>query len=109
MELVDEKTKTSENHQDNGATPSNVTQLSLPHSPLTDASVSSEPLPLLPRSNSDESSHLESTDEHPEVRFKASDNVLFSVYQYWVHQNPGTHQDVGINEDGKWQDMWEKI
>ena len=40
LELEDAETKTPENLQDNGATPSVLTQTSLPHSPLEDVSVS---------------------------------------------------------------------
>ena len=65
--------------------------------------------PLLSRINAGPGACLAILDNLPKVRRKAADNALFSVYQYWVHQNPGTHQDVGINEDGKWQDMWEKL
>ena len=39
----------------------------------------------------------------PGVRLTAADDVLFQIYKYWVHQNPGTHLDGGIDEDGKWQ------
>ena len=39
----------------------------------------------------------------------AADDKLFSVYQDWVHQNPGTHMDSGIEEDDKWQQRWKKI
>ena len=28
---------------------------------------------------------------------------LREVYGDWVHQNPGTHLDGGISEDGRWQ------
>ena len=34
---------------------------------------------------------------------------IFGVYQDWVHHNPGTHVDGGIEEDGKWQEMWNKL
>ena len=33
----------------------------------------------------------------------AADDTISIVYQDWVHQNPGTHLDGGIEEDGKWQ------
>ena len=39
----------------------------------------------------------------------AADDKLFRVYQYWVHQNPGTHLDDGIEEDGKWQHICKKL
>ena len=31
----------------------------------------------------------------------AADDMLFNIYQDWVHQNPGTHLNGGIEEDGK--------
>ena len=31
----------------------------------------------------------------------AASNKLFGFYQYLVHQNPDTHLDEGIEEDGK--------
>ena len=34
---------------------------------------------------------------------------LFGIYQYWVHQNPGTHPDGGIEEDGKWEQRRKNI
>ena len=40
----------------------------------------------------------------PKVLLKASNDKLFSVYQDWMQQNPGTHLDGGINEYGKWKD-----
>ena len=105
-DLADEKITPVENHQDNGATTTHSTQPSLPHSPLIDGSVASEPppLPLRPRVDAVDAAHLLSTANHPEVCLKAADDALFSVYQDWVHQNTGTHLDDVINEDGKWQD-----
>ena len=43
------------------------------------------------------------------VRLRGYNGMLFGVYQNWAHQNPGNHLDVGIAEDGKWQDRWEKL
>ena len=34
--------------------------------------------------------------------------MLFNINQGWVHQNPGTHLDGGIEEDGKWEKDTEK-
>ena len=48
-------------------------------------------------------------DDHPEVRLKEDDGVLFSVYPDWVHQNIGTNLDGGINKGGKWKYRWEKL
>ena len=35
--------------------------------------------------------------------------MLYGIYQDWVHQNPVEHLDVGIAEDSKWQERWEKL
>ena len=43
------------------------------------------------------------------VRLTDADDVLFGVYQDWVHQNSGTHLDGVINEDVKWQYRWKKL
>ena len=34
---------------------------------------------------------------------------LREVYGDWVHQNPGTHLDGGISEDGRWQRWWRDL
>ena len=34
---------------------------------------------------------------------------LWEVYGDWVHQNPGTHLDGGISEDGRWQGWWRDL
>ena len=39
----------------------------------------------------------------PRDRIMASDDKVFGIYQYLVQQNPGTHLDGGIEEDGKWK------
>ena len=31
-----------------------------------------------------------------EVRLQGSEDIIFGVYQYWVHQNPGDHIDGRI-------------
>ena len=53
--------------------------------------------------------HLASKSNFPGDLFTAADSKLFLVYHYWVHQNPGTHLDVRIEEDGKWQHRRNKI
>ena len=35
-----------------------------------------------------------------------ADDKIIGVYQDLVHQNHGTHMDVGIEEDSKWQERW---
>ena len=45
----------------------------------------------------------------PDVHLLGAYDMLFGVYQDWVHQNPGNHLDGGITEDGKWQARWGKL
>ena len=44
--------------------------------------------------------------ELPGDRLMAANDTIFGVYHDWVHQNPGTHLDGGIEENGKWQNIW---
>ena len=44
-----------------------------------------------------------------DVRLLGDDYMIYGVYHYWVHQNPGDHLDGRITEDGKWQARWGKI
>ena len=39
----------------------------------------------------------------PGERLAAATDNLFGVYQDWLHQNPGTHMDGGIEEGGNFQ------
>ena len=41
-------------------------------------------------------------------RLTASDDMIFSIYQGWVHQNPGTQMDGSIEKDCIWQKDMEK-
>ena len=38
-----------------------------------------------------------------------ADDALLSVYQDWVHKNPGINLDGGINEGRKWQARWDFV
>ena len=69
-ELTDNETKTDGNYQDNGATLLHGNKPSSLYSPLTDASVASEPPPLCPCVNADNADRLASMANHPEVRLK---------------------------------------
>ena len=103
-EISNDETTPAKNHQDNGDTPLHINQPYFPCSPLTDASVASE-LPLLqPLINTGAAAHPSRNSKLPKVCVMAAANVLFSVYQDWVHQNTVTHMDDGINNNGKWQD-----
>ena len=35
--------------------------------------------------------------------------MIYGVYQYWVHYNPGYHLGGRIAEDSKWQARWETL
>ena len=59
-------------------------------------------LPRL-RVGSSAAAHLASKGNLPGFYLTAAANALFGIYQYWVHQNPCIHTDVGINKDGKLQ------
>ena len=108
-ELADEDTTPAENNKKNGSIMPHGTQPSLSHSPLTDYSVPLEPPSLLHRVNDTTAACLSSMANHPEVHLKAAENTIFSVYQDWVHQNPGTQLDGGINKYGKWKDRWKNL
>ena len=42
----------------------------------------------------------------PRKILMTANDMIFGVYQDWVHQNPRTHMDGGIEEGGKWQERW---
>ena len=96
-EIANDDTTPAETYQDNGTMPTHGTQPSSPHSPLTYASVDLEPPLLRPCVDDGAVACLASTTELPKVRLKAANDVLFSVYQDWLHHNPVTHLDGGIN------------
>ena len=52
---------------------------------------------------------LESESDLEVFRLMAADDAIFGIYQYWLHQNPGTHLDGGIHEYGKWQSTWKNL
>ena len=85
--------------------PPYVTQPPSLKSPLIDASVASEFTPLRPRVNDGDAALLESTADLPGVHLMAANDVIFRVYQDWLHKYIGTHMDGGINEYDKWQAM----
>ena len=100
-ELSDAKTDPTKNLQDNGAKPLVGTKPSFTHSPLEDTLVAPDKPPPC--------SHIESGDAAlqarmgylPDVCLLGADDMLFSIYQDWVHQKPRDHLDGGITEDGK--------
>ena len=80
MDITDDETTPAENYQDNGASTSHGIQPSLPHSPLKDALVTSEPPLLRPNIDFGNAARLASTDDHPKVHLRAADNAPFSVF-----------------------------
>ena len=84
------KTTLAKNHQDNGAMPPLGTQPPSLHSLLAYTLVTTDkPLPC-PCVESGYAAHLARKEDLPEVCIKISDNMIYEVYQDWVHQNPGT-------------------
>ena len=94
--LVNAESTPSENHQDNGASPSLCIQSSSPHSPLTNTLVVLYNYLLYPCAEAEDSDILACTADLPEVHLQVSEYILFGVYQYCVHQNPGNHLDGEI-------------
>ena len=85
------------------------TQPYFPNSPLTDAFVAPDENPPPPRIEAVNNTRISSASDLTEVRFKGANNMIYWIYQYWVHQNPGNHLDGVIKEYGKWQASWEKL
>ena len=108
-ELANDKTTLTEKHQYNGASPSLVTQLHSPHSPLTDTAVALNKPPPRPFVEAVDAACLARDTDLPEVRLQLANNMIFWVYQDWVHQNPGNHMDGGSTEDGKCKYRWENL
>ena len=96
----------TETPQDNGVTSPILTHLSLPNSPTVDTPEVPASPPPCTCADASAASCLLSKDKLPGVFLTSVDNALFSVYQNWVHQNPDTQLDGGINKDGKCQVIW---
>ena len=73
-----------------------------PHSTLEEKLVALAEPPPYPRVEAKYAALQASVGDIPDVRLLGADNMLFSVYQDWVYQNPGEHLDGRITEDGKW-------
>ena len=43
------------------------------------------------------------------ILLTAVGDALFGIYQDWVHQNLGTHLDLVIYKDCKWQTIWKNL
>ena len=53
--------------------------------------------------DSSDAAHLASESDTPRDCLTAANDKVFEVYQDWMHQNFDTHLDVGIEENGRWQ------
>ena len=102
-DLANAETDPPENHQDNDSTPPVNTHPSLPHSPPEDTLVASDKPPPRPCVEARDADIQACEGDLPDVRLLGADYMLYGVYHDWVHQNPGDHLDVGIEEDSKWQ------
>ena len=78
------------------------TQASSLNSPLTDTSVAPDETLPRPHVEAGDSAVLAGTGDLLDVRLLVADNMLFGVYQDWVHKNSGNNLYGGITEDGKW-------
>ena len=63
--------------------------------------------PPRPRIEDGDAARLESVADLSDACLKVDDNMLYGVYQDWVHPNPVNRLDVRIKEDNKWQARWE--
>ena len=79
------------------------TQPSLLQSPLTETQVALDKPQPRPRVEARDADCLARAAYLPEVLPKGGHDMLFGVYQDWVHQNSGNYLDSGIKEDGKWK------
>ena len=103
IELANNDTKPTENHQDIRSTPLFDNHASLPHSPLTETSAAPSKPPPLPCIESKDAIVLERAGDLTDFRLLGDNDMIFGVYQDWVHQNPGNQLDGRITKDGKWQ------
>ena len=105
-ELADTETDPTKNIQDNGVTPPFGTQTSSLNLPLEDTLVAPSKPPPRPRVEAGDAALQERAGDLPDILLLGANDMLFRVYQDWMHQNPGEHLDVGIAEDGKFQTRW---
>ena len=103
LDIANNETNPNEKYQDNGTTPLLSTQPPLPHSPLIDTSIApADSLPH-PRVEAGDATVIARVGDLLNVCLLGADDMLFRVYQDWVHKNPGNYLDGGITENGKWQ------
>ena len=101
MELTGTDTTPTQTPQKNGVMSPLPTQPSTPNSPPVDSPEAPASPTTRTREDASAAYRLASESDLEGVCRTASDNALFGVNQDWVHQNPGTHLDGGIDEDGK--------
>ena len=98
MELALGESTQTETPLYDGETPPLLTQPPSQYTPLVDVPdtlVSPPPRPHKDRSNA---VCLASESNLPVDRLTAADDMLFRIYQDWVHQHFGTHLDREIKE-----------
>ena len=74
--------------------------------PPVDASDALDSTLLGAREDASDAARLASVGYLPGECLTAADDNIFGVNQDWVHHNPGTHLDVGIEENGNCQQGW---
>ena len=81
-ELANANTTQAKNHQDNGYSLLRGTQPYLPHSPLTDYSVTTDKSQPRPCVDTGYAALLASAVDLPEVCIRGPNDKLYGVYQY---------------------------
>ena len=76
------------------------TQIPSQSSPLVEAPNAPDLAPPRIRKVATNAACLAIKSDLTQNRLTASDDMLFSIYRGWVHQNPGAHLDFKIEEDG---------
>ena len=96
MDLAGGKATPTKTLPDDVETPPLLTHMTFQYSPLIYAPGALDSPPPLLSEGIITSVCLVSEGDLPGDCITAANDNLFGVYQYWVHQNPGTHQDGGI-------------
>ena len=84
-DLYDANTTLAKNRKENGYLTPLGTQPYLPKSPLTDAFVAPNETLTCPCVEAGNSTHLASAEYLLEARIKGAYNMIYGVYQEWVH------------------------
>ena len=59
--------------------------------------------------DANDTSRLASEGNLDKYQLMTADVNLFSVYQDLMQQNPGTHINDRVEEDGNWQKIWKQL